>query len=266
MHTVQDSDQDYIRAQQFRVLFRTLSANIVRELNAAGCRGHDLLAFVNEFMRAITDDGCWARGPAIEGTRQSESIQVPAAAQVSSDQHDRPTLVTKRLILRPPSVSDKPHLLRWQKDKLVNASLIPPVLQHVTRQLANLHEQRDRVDLVICDRSSGEPAGLVTLHDIDREACQAELGKVIGEPAFRRRGLAEEAARQIIAFGIEALGLNRIYLRTLGANIMNIRLNERMGFRFEGVLRQVQLTGREPVDVVLMAMLRSDISPDDPLR
>lgn len=99
---------------------------------------------------------------------------------------------------------------------------------------------------------------MVSLHDVDPSIGQAELGKMVGEPAFRGRGIAEEATRMLVDYGFNILGLNRICLHTLGGNIKNIRLNERMGFRFEGVLRQAAILAGRPTDVILMAMLQSE--------
>ena len=93
------------------------------------------------------------------------------------------------------------------------------------------------------------------------ETKQAEYIKMIGEPAFRGKGAAQEATRLILSYGFRTLGLNRIYLRTRGGNLKNIRLNERMGFRFEVVLEEAALFEGRLTDVVLMGMLRREFEP-----
>ena len=84
---------------------------------------------------------------------------------------------------------------------------------------------------------------------------------MIGEPGFRGKGVDREATQLILTYGFEHLGLNRIYLRTLGGSLKNIRLNERLGFRFEGVQQEAVLFNGRPADVILMSMLRDEFAP-----
>ena len=135
--------------------------------------------------------------------------------------------------------------------------LPPLLLRQVRESLPDSCLLGDRVVFMICDDATRQPFGLVALSHIDRVAGQAELGKVIGEPSWRGKGIAAKATAAIVDYGFETLGLNRIYLRTLGGNLKNIKLNERMGFRFEGVLKEAAVADGRVADIVLMAMLRN---------
>jgi len=74
----------------------------------------------------------------------------------------------------------------------------------------------------------------------------------------RSRRSASNATKVVIDYGFEVLGLNRIYLYTLDGNMKNIRLNQSLGFKFEGLLQQaVQIDGRLR-DVAIMALLKSE--------
>jgi len=254
----QHQDEGYVHAQRRRSLYRVLATNIVRELRSAGYHGHELLAFASEVIRAITDHG-WQDQPRPDEQARRRGPDLPAAGHLSVDQTGRPTIVGDRIILRPPTLTDRACLEAWAGDPLVRSSLIPSVLSYIMENLDTLHTRSDRLDLIICDRTTQKAIGLVSLHDIDPHRGQAELGKTVGDPGFRGKGIAEMATRLIVAYGFDSLGLNRIYLRTLGANVRNIRLNERVGFRFEGLLRQAARVNGQPADVVLMAMLRSEV-------
>ena len=83
---------------------------------------------------------------------------------------------------------------------------------------------------------------------------RAELRKIIGEVDLRGRGLGREASKLWVGYGIGALGLRKIYLNTLVAHIGNIKINEEIGFRVEGILRNEVLVDGEPHDVLRMGL------------
>jgi RimJ/RimL family protein N-acetyltransferase len=249
---------DYVRTQRRRSLYRLLATNIIRQLRDAGYRGHELLGFASEVMEAITENG-WEETAAETRPESRKQTDVSATRRLSQRRPGRPVLSTVRTLLRPPAPADRLFLEPWREDPLIRESLIAPlVLDHVLEHLDESQVARDRLDLVVCDRSSRKPIGLVSLYNIDEVTGQAELGKMIGDPSFRGRGAAQEATRAIVSYGFDTLGLNRVCLRTLGGNLANIRLNERIGFRFEGVLQQAAAANGALVDVVLMAMLKSE--------
>jgi RimJ/RimL family protein N-acetyltransferase len=100
------------------------------------------------------------------------------------------------------------------------------------------------------------PIGMMAFLDHDRDQRKAELRKLIGEVPYRGRGLARNATRLWIGYGISGLGLEKIYLNTLDTNFRNIRLNERLGFRVEGILRKECCIDGEYHDILRMALLR----------
>ena len=55
-------------------------------------------------------------------------------------------------------------------------------------------------------------------------------------------------------YGIHGLKLKKIYLNTLDTNIKNIRLNEELGFRVEGILRNEIRVGQQVKDVLRMGL------------
>jgi hypothetical protein len=55
--------------------------------------------------------------------------------------------------------------------------------------------------------------------------------------------------------GIAGLGLKKIYLNTLETDVRNIRLNEELGFKVEGILRNECFFDGEYHDILRMALL-----------
>jgi RimJ/RimL family protein N-acetyltransferase len=100
----------------------------------------------------------------------------------------------------------------------------------------------------------GRPVGSVAYLDFNPGQRRAELRKVIGEVELRGRGLGREASKLWLGYGIGALGLRKIYLNTLATHIRNIRINEEIGFRVEGILRNEVIVDGTHRDVLRMGL------------
>jgi RimJ/RimL family protein N-acetyltransferase len=138
---------------------------------------------------------------------------------------------------------EQPHIQRTCSHKLLT-ELIE----------GSVDERDERHDFVVQDESES-PVGLVSLFRINRTVRQAETAKLVGEPAALGAGYAHEATCLLLGYAFHNLDLQRVYLRTNGFNLQNIGLNEKIGFRFEGILRASDVLNQELVDVVLMSML-----------
>ncbi len=102
-----------------------------------------------------------------------------------------------------------------------------------------------------------EPIGVVGFLNYDREHKKAELRKLIGEPSCRGKGLGKKASRLWVGYGLYVLKLRKIYLYTFDSNLRNIRINEELGFRLEGVFREEHLVDGKPKDILRMSLIRS---------
>jgi RimJ/RimL family protein N-acetyltransferase len=112
--------------------------------------------------------------------------------------------------------------------------------------------RHDTLDGVLDDESSvvgiiqldGRPVGALAFLNIDRDQGKAEMRKLIADPGVRGKGYARKATQYWIEYGVSTLGLRKIYLHTLDTNLANIKLNEQLGFRVEGLLRdEVKIDG-----------------------
>ncbi len=120
---------------------------------------------------------------------------------------------------------------------------------------ADAWAQRDRATFAITSEADGV-IGAIGLHFRPAHR-RAELGYWIGRP-FWNRGFATEAARAMIAFGFEALALNRIHASHLTRNPASGRVLAKAGMRFEGILRQHVIKWDRPEDLAEYAILRGD--------
>ena len=116
--------------------------------------------------------------------------------------------------------------------------------------------QNDQNRLGIVTLQDDHPIGVVAYLDYDVNQRKAELRKLIGRAELRGKGYGKEATALWIEYGFAGLNLKKIYLNTFDTNIRNIKLNEELGFRVEGILRnEVYLEG-EYKDLLRMGMWR----------
>lgn len=86
------------------------------------------------------------------------------------------------------------------------------------------------------DRDRSQLAGMIGLYRIENGA--AEIGYWVAAGS-RGRGVLTEAARAVIdwGFAVDGLGLQRIEWRAVVGNTASARGAQRLGFRYEGLLR-----------------------------
>ena len=113
--------------------------------------------------------------------------------------------------------------------------------------------------LAIADPRSEEPQGIINLYALDAGHRRCELGIWL-VPGARGRGAASEAMRLLCRWAFERLPLQRIALRTLPDNEPMLRLAERVGFRFEGILRHYTFERGRPVDNAVCSLLPGELA------
>lgn len=77
-------------------------------------------------------------------------------------------------------------------------------------------------------------------------------------PSLRGQGLMREALQAAIAWGFEAMELNRIEAQIHPSNTPSQRLVESLGFQFEGLQRQVGRWAGAFHDLQMWGLVRSD--------
>jgi RimJ/RimL family protein N-acetyltransferase len=88
----------------------------------------------------------------------------------------------------------------------------------------------------------------------------AELGYWLGTP-YWNRGYMTEAARALVAFGFEVVGLDRIQATHLTRNPASGRVMEKIGMAFEAIEPGAVLKWGVPEDIARRSSLRSAWEP-----
>lgn len=99
------------------------------------------------------------------------------------------------------------------------------------------------------------PIGLLAYLDCDKKQNKAEMRKLIGKEEYRKKGYAKEATQIWLQYGVQNLGLKKIYLHTIENNIRNVTLNKELGFQVEGILRKECFINNEYYDLLRMAYI-----------
>jgi [ribosomal protein S5]-alanine N-acetyltransferase len=155
----------------------------------------------------------------------------------------QPTLVTRRLTLRPLSFTDAPAVQRLAGAREVadtTLNIPHPYADGMAEAWIATHESGfangTTATFAIVSANSRELVGATGL-SIKIEHAVGELGYWIGVP-FWGHGYATEAAIALLKFGFETLGLNRIQARHLLRNPASGRVMQKLGMTYEGTLRE----------------------------
>lgn len=178
----------------------------------------------------------------------------------------QPTLQTERLVLRPLTPDDAPVLARRAGRREIadtTISIPHPYSEQQAREWIAAHGElftkgRGLVFGMELKREA-TLAGSIGLREIDSEHSQAELGFWVAVE-YWGQGYATEAARAVVNFGFDQLGLNRIYAHHMVRNPASGRVLTKIGMKQEGLLRQRVRKWGVFEDVVLLAALRCEWS------
>lgn len=152
-------------------------------------------------------------------------------------------LETERLTLRPFEPTDLEALheihsdegvVRWLYNDSRTLAETRTLLDRKVRGAA-LHREGDWLGAAAVLRETGELVGDLSLNWASEEHRQGELGFLV-HPLHQGRGYATEAARPLLDFAFETLGLHRVRGTLEARNIASARVLEKLGMRLEGRL------------------------------
>jgi RimJ/RimL family protein N-acetyltransferase len=175
----------------------------------------------------------------------------------------QPVLRVERLVLRPFELRDAPAVQRLAGAREVadtTLNIPHPYPDGGAELWIATHQPawvaRERVVYAVTDAGSDELRGAIGL-ELSMRNMRAELGYWIGLP-FWNCGYCTEAARALLEFGFETLGLHRIQARHLTRNPASGRVMQKVGMTLEGVNRDAFYRREQWESVAMYGILRDD--------
>jgi len=153
-----------------------------------------------------------------------------------------PTLRTERLFLRPPALAD----LAAYHDLLLDSGASklfqkpPASLRESENRLGRSLARQAAGELLnwgIAETATGPMLGDVCLVRMDRQHQRSEVAYQLRSDHWGKGFMAEALAR-VARHGFDDLGFHRLEGHTHPDNRPSIRLLQRCGFTFEGILRE----------------------------
>jgi RimJ/RimL family protein N-acetyltransferase len=178
----------------------------------------------------------------------ASQIPLPASVQFAPDY----PIVTERLLLRPFRRGDVDAVFSYRSREDVAQYLFDRPMNHdecaeaVRLRIGQtaFSGEGDKVVLAVERREDNRLIGEVSLIWRSVPDQQGEVGYIF-HPDAHGRGYASEAARALVAFGFEVMGLHRIYARCDAQNTASARVMQRLGMRQEAHFREhAQFKGR----------------------
>lgn len=174
-----------------------------------------------------------------------------------------PTLVTTRLILRPFTLDDAPTVKElvgeWEIAE-TTGSIPHPYEQEMAEGWISTHQEffdkGEAVSLAITLKPEGTLAGTIGIH-LNNTHRLAEMGYWIGKP-YWNQGYCTEAAREMLRYAFEELGLNRVQAQHMTKNPASGRVMQKIGMKYEGTLRQSLFRWGKFEDAAMYSMLQEE--------
>lgn len=174
-----------------------------------------------------------------------------------------PTLITPRLMLRPFTLDDAPAVRelagQWEIAE-TTVSIPHPYEEGVAEEWIRTHQEAfdkgEAVNFAIALRSDGLLIGAIGM-SINWSNRLAEMGYWIGKP-YWNRGYCTEAAREVLRYAFETLGLNRVQARHMTKNPASGRVMQKIGMTYEGLLRQSIFRWGKFEDAAIYSILRDE--------
>ncbi|MGP3961552.1 GNAT family N-acetyltransferase [Nonomuraea sp. 3N208] len=171
------------------------------------------------------------------------------------------SIETARLTLRPFGPQDAARIRSIVES---GVQFLPPgapshvsgVAQWLAHGVHELRTSGQGVHLAMTD-VDGVVVGAISLFKTSWSAGTTEVGYGV-HPLYRGRGLATEAVRGLVEWVFAATELRRIDLTANLDNAASLRVAQKAGFTWEGVLRAAVMEDDGPHDLVVFGLLRGD--------
>lgn len=174
----------------------------------------------------------------------------------------QPTIKTEHFILRPFKMSDAELVVENVNDKKIYRHTLvipyPYTLKDAKqwfRKVINNQRKKIPESVVFAIEIDRQAVGSISINKIKREH-KAEIGYWLGEK-YQGKGIMTQAIKEITKYGFGELKLRRIYAQVFLFNKGSMRVLEKSGYEFEGVLKKEVKKDGKFLDCCIFAKIRN---------
>ena len=153
------------------------------------------------------------------------------------------TLENSLALLRPLEFSDINNLLKiaTEEEQLLQYSPLPisseKLLTQYVQKSVKERENKTRYSFTIFDKRKNSYAGSTSFMNISNVDSRLEIGSTWIGKEFQRTGLNRNCKYLLLSFAFDELGAERVELKTDERNTASRNAIQKIGGRFEGILR-----------------------------
>jgi len=178
---------------------------------------------------------------------------------------------SNKIILRKMTSEDIDLYHQWRNDIEVMQSTAPlldvynnkETEEFVTNVILGSHFSKS---YIIVEKKSDKPIGVTSLINLDYKNRNAECIIDIGDKESWGKGFGAEAMNLLLDFGFLEMNLHRISLRVFSFNSRAIKLYEKLGFQWEGTLRESIFRGGQWHDILQMSILKNEYAKEKEVK
>ena len=148
---------------------------------------------------------------------------------------------------------DRAYLREWLP-WVDQSTSVDDVLKFIRTSLDQFANNEGMATGIWCE---GEFAGTIGTHKIDWLNRKVEIGYWLAAK-FQGRGIISAGCRALTHHAFSEWKLNRVEIHCATGNMKSCAIAKRLGYRFEGVLREAQLLNGNYVDTNVYSMLASE--------
>ncbi|WJY16373.1 GNAT family protein [Pectobacteriaceae bacterium CE90] len=125
----------------------------------------------------------------------------------------------------------------------------PITIKQCDHYIASLAQSKDPLFYAVISASTGKAVGFVALQHIDPNNGAIEIGWINWSPLMKRTLCSTEAIYLLLSYTLETLQYRRCGWKCDSLHQSAINAAERLGFKYEGTLRQTQVSKGHSRDV-----------------
>lgn len=175
-----------------------------------------------------------------------------------------PELETERLILRKIRYEDIDDIHTYASNPEVSkyvfwgAHETRTATEDYVKMIIALYEDGKIAPWGIHYKEDNKLIGTVDFVSWQTQHKTAEIGYALSKD-YWGRGIATEAAKELIRFGMHEMDLVRIQAKSLVANVGSERVMEKAGMTFEGILRKFIYVKGAHYDVKMYSIIKENV-------